>query len=45
MADDIVRRMELIDVPPGSYDEETLYDAVAEIERLRALIARKGAQP
>ena len=36
MADDIVRRMELIDVPPGSYDEETLYDAVAEIERLRA---------
>lgn len=35
-SDDIVRRMELMDVPPGSYDEETLYDAVAEIKRLRA---------
>ena len=35
-SDDIVRRMELMDVPPGSYDEETLHDAVAEIKRLRA---------
>jgi len=33
---DIVRRMELMDVPPGSYDEETLYDAIDEIKRLRA---------
>lgn len=36
MADDIVRRMELMDVPPGSYDEETLYDVSRLIERLRA---------
>ena len=36
-SDDIVRRMELMDVPPGSYDEETLYDAVAEIKRLREI--------
>lgn len=35
MRDDIVRRMELMDVPPGSYDEETLYDAIDEIKRLR----------
>ena len=38
MTEDILRRMELMDVPPGSYDEETLYDAVAEIERLRVAI-------
>ena len=42
-SDDIVRRMELMDVPPGSYDEETLYDAVAEIKRLRAEIERLRA--
>lgn len=39
-SDDIVRRMELMDVPPGSYDEKTLYDAVAEIKRLRTEIER-----
>ena len=37
MSGDIVRRMELMDVPPGSYDEETLHDAAAEIERLREI--------
>ena len=42
-SDVIVRRMELMDVPPGSYDEKTLYDAVAEIKRLRAEVERLRA--
>ncbi len=43
-SDDIVRRMELMDVPPGSYDEETLYDAVDEIKRLREMAYHRGEQ-
>lgn len=46
----VVRLLELMDIAPGSYDEETALDAIAlikaqqaEIERLRAENAKQRA--